>query len=204
MTYLYYTTMRKPKTQFYIPIDLAAVCSVAFVLLLLYLSMAREKPEEPVEINLPETSGFRCSIDGFGEAIILLGQDKVFLQLADTLRKDALIQIGLKYNIPFKKQYINRFRNIVYIGLPADGFNQDIIASNQPGISLQEHSNELGAWINAANKAYHTIYQRDIRVAIKADKNTAYPIIKNVISTLQDQGINRFSFITATKISSYD
>lgn len=193
--------VRKPKSQLYIPVDLAAVCSVAFILLLLYLSMARYNAEEPVKINMPETSGFRCNIDGFGDAIIFLGQDKVFLQLADTLRKATLVEIGLKNNISFKKQCIDKFRSNVYIGLPPIAFNRDIMAANQPGLNIEEPNNELATWISAAKKIHRSIYQRGFRVSIKADRDTGYPIIKKVINTLQAQNINRFSFITATKVS---
>lgn len=51
----------------YVPIDLAAVCSVAFLLLLLYISMARPKHPDPLNIQMPASSCFRCNIDGFGQ-----------------------------------------------------------------------------------------------------------------------------------------
>nr|WP_067054449.1 biopolymer transporter ExbD [Mucilaginibacter sp. L294] len=191
--------MRKPKTQFYIPIDLAAVCSVAFLLLLLYLSMAREKSEEPVEVNMPETSGYMCTLNTLGDAIILIGKDKVFLKLPDTVRKDALLEMSSKYNLRFTKSHLDRFKNIDFIGMPVAEFNQSKIAGNLAGISIQNPDNQLAAWIRAANKAYYSLYKRRMIIGIKADRDTGYPLIKNVIATLQDQDINKFAFITATK-----
>ena len=192
--------MRKPKTQLYIPIDLAAVCSVAFVLLVLYLSMARYKPQEPVEINMPETSGYQCTMNTLGDAIILIGEGKVFLHLPDTVRKDALVQMSNKYNIRFTQSQSDRFKGIDFIGMPVAAFSQSTVVGNLEGISIQKQDNQLAAWIAAANKAYYFIYKRRMVIGIKADRDTGYPLIKNVIATLQDQDINKFAFITATKV----
>lgn len=204
MTYLYYTLMRKPKKQFYIPIDLAAVCSVAFVLLLLYLSMAGYKPQEPVEINMPETSGSRCTQNTLGDAIILIGEGKVFLHLPDTVRKDVLLQMSNKYNIRFTQSHIDRFKSIDFIGMPIAAFNQGAIAGSFPGIGMKNPDNQLAAWITAANKSYYSLYNRRMIIGIKADRGTGYPLIKSVIATLQDQNINKFAFITATKVKLND
>ena len=192
--------MHKSKNQLYVPVDLAAVCSVAFILLLLYLSMAGFKAEEPVRVNMPETSGYRCTMNGLGDAVILLGEGKVFLRLPDTVRKDVLLQMSNKYNTRFTKSQCNRFKNIEFIGISIAAFHQEVLPHDQSGISLQGKDNELAAWISAASKTYRTLYQRDMQIGIKADKDTRYTLIKDVITVLQNQNINRFSFITATKV----
>jgi hypothetical protein len=163
--------MRNRKTKLYIPVDLAAVCSVAFILLLLYISMAGYKPEEPVEIKLPETSGYQCTVNSLGDAFVLIGEGKVFLYLPDTVRKDALTQMGNKYNIRFTQTNIDRFASVKFIGMPLAAFGQDDLTGNHAGLSLNERNDELAAWISAANKIYYSLYQRRMMISIKADKN---------------------------------
>jgi hypothetical protein len=192
--------MPKARKSFYVPIDQAAACSVAFILLLLYLSMARPKSAEPIEINMPATTGATCNIDGFGEALVLVGQDKVFLQISDTLRKQTLLHIGEEKNIRFSPADLERFKKTAFIGMPVLAYKQEINADNQPGLSLNKNNNELATWIDAANIVQQSIYKRRMRISIKADKDVNYTLIKSIISTLQNQNINRFSFITATKI----
>jgi biopolymer transport protein ExbD len=192
--------MPKARKSFYVPIDQAAACSVAFILLLLYLSMARPKSAEPIEINMPATTGATCNIDGFGEALVLVGQDKVFLQISDTLRKQTLLHIGEEKNIRFSPADLERFKKTAFIGMPVLAYKQEINADNQPGLSLNKNNNELATWIDAAHTVNQSIHENGFRVSIKADKDASYILIKNIISTLQDQNINRFSFITATKM----
>jgi hypothetical protein len=190
--------MPKARKSFYVPIDQAAACSVAFILLLLYLSMARSKNDEPIEINMPATTGYICRL--YDDALILVGQGKVFLYIPDTLRKQTLLHLADEKNIPFSPADVERFKKISFIGMPVSAYKHEINAHNQPGLSLNKDNNELATWIDAANIIQRSINKRRMRISIKADKDVSYTLIKSIISTLQDQNINKFSFITATKI----
>jgi biopolymer transport protein ExbD len=192
--------MPKARKSFYVPIDQAAACSVAFILLLLYLSMAHGKSIEPIEINMPTTTADICNMREPDDALILVGQGKVFLKISDTLRKQTLLRIGEKKNIRFLPADLERFKRTAFIGMPLLAYQKEIIAGNQPGLSINKHNNELATWIDAAHTVNQSIHENGFRVSIKADKDASYILIKNIISTLQDQNINRFSFITATKM----
>jgi biopolymer transport protein ExbD len=61
----------------------------------------------------------------------------------------------------------------------------------QSGIPADSLNNELADWIWQSRLA-----NNKVRVAIKGDQETNYPIVKQVISTLQDKKVNRFNFIT--------
>jgi len=60
-----------------------------------------------------------------------------------------------------------------------------------PGIPIEDGSNELTDWL-----IYTRIVNPDVRMVIKADKATNYPVIKKVMDTLQSCNINRFNLIT--------
>jgi biopolymer transport protein ExbD len=49
----------------------------------------------------------------------------------------------------------------------------------------------LGDWIWQAR-----LSNNKVRVAIKGDQNSNFPVIKQVIATLQEKKVNRFNFIT--------
>jgi biopolymer transport protein ExbD len=66
----------------------------------------------------------------------------------------------------------------------------------QKGIPTDSLNNELGDWIMQTRLASKQINNKDVRVAVKGDKNTNYPIHKRIIKTLQEKNVNRFNFIT--------
>ena len=45
---------------------------------------------------------------------------------------------------------------------------------------------------------------KDLRVAIKADGQTSYSTIKDVMNTLQDLNVNRYNLITSLKTGGED
>ena len=65
-----------------------------------------------------------------------------------------------------------------YLDLPQD--QQDAILKNE-GIPTDSTDNQFKAWVRNAR-----IVNNDLRIAIKADANTPYSVIKNVMNSLQD------------------
>jgi len=64
-----------------------------------------------------------------------------------------------------------------------------------PGIPVDTTGiNELSDWI-----IYSRIANNDVRLVVKGDKATNYPVIKKVMDTLQSCNVNRFYLITDKK-----
>jgi biopolymer transport protein ExbD len=61
----------------------------------------------------------------------------------------------------------------------------------QTGIPTDSVHNELSDWVILSR-----ISNPRLRVAIKGDRDSNYPIIKQVINTLIDNRVTRFNFIT--------
>ena len=59
--------------------------------------------------------------------------------------------------------------------------------------------NQFKAWVRNARAT-----NSDLRIAIKADANTPYSVIKNVMNSLQDLRENRYNLITSLKTTSED
>ena len=85
-----------------------------------------------------------------------------------------------------------------YLDLPQD--QQDAVLKNE-GIPTDSIDNQFKAWVRNARAV-----NSDLRIAIKADANTPYSVIKNVIknvmSSLQDLRENRYNLITSLKTTS--
>jgi biopolymer transport protein ExbD len=56
--------------------------------------------------------------------------------------------------------------------------------------------NQFKNWVR-----FSRIVNPQLRIAIKADQALAYPIIKNVMNTLQDLDENRYNLITSLEQS---
>ena len=65
-------------------------------------------------------------------------------------------------------------------------------AALETGIPSDSLKNELADWVWQAR-----LTNNNLRVAVKGDRETNYPIVKQVLNTLQDKKVNRFNFITS-------
>ena len=81
-----------------------------------------------------------------------------------------------------------------YLDLPQD--QQDAVLKNE-GIPTDSIDNQFKAWVRNARAV-----NSDLRIAIKADANTPYSVIKNVMNSLQDLRENRYNLITSLKTTS--
>jgi biopolymer transport protein ExbD len=72
--------------------------------------------------------------------------------------------------------------------------SEDRNKATQPGIPTDSLNNELADWVWQTR-----LVNNQVRVAVKGDQETNYPIVKRVIATLQEKNVNRFNFITTMK-----
>jgi biopolymer transport protein ExbD len=61
----------------------------------------------------------------------------------------------------------------------------------QPGIPVDSTGGELKDWIQLAR-----VVNPSLKIAIKGDEDTPYPVIKELMDLLQEIDITRYSFIT--------
>ena len=83
------------------------------------------------------------------------------------------------------------------MALPED--EQDKILKDY-GIPTDSTDNQLKSWVQECP----VTERRDLRIAIKADQATPYPIINTIMTSLQDIRENRYNLITTLKVVSTD
>ncbi len=182
-------------------IDMTAMCDVAFLLLTFFMLTSNFTQKEPVivstpssisEIKIPERNIMTVLVDKTGKVFFGIdGQEK---------RIELLKKMGDAYSIQFTDKELKEFSVINGFGVPIQRM-KDFLAlkpldrdmkENAIGIPYDTLDNQLKNWVR-----FSRIVNPQIRIAIKADGTTAYPVIKNVMNTLQDLNENRYNLITS-------
>jgi biopolymer transport protein ExbD len=188
-------------------IDMTAMCDVAFLLLTFFILSAKPKVQEALAAD-PPASVATFAIPETDFSTLTVAQGKVFfnVQGAD-VRIGTLKLIGEKHKIAFTPQEEQKFAGLESFGVRIKQLRQFLAMSEaqrtetqQPGIQVDSTANnELADWVQAARKANLGLHQVPLSIAIKGDSKEEYPTIKNVISTLQKQQVNKFNLITSLK-----
>lgn len=181
-------------------VDMTAMTDVAFLLLTFFMLATKFKPDEPVtvttpssisEIKLPETDILLLTIDK---------DSRVFFAMdGEANRVELLDKMATKYQLTFNDKQKKEFSLLSSFGVSIKNLGQYLDLDSegrkkftQTGIPSDSTNNELADWVLQArftNKA--------LRVAVKGDQNAGYPVVKQVIATLQDKKVDRFNFITS-------
>jgi biopolymer transport protein ExbD len=185
---------------------MTAMCDVAFLLLTFFILSAKPKTQEPVPAEVPLSTSI-TTVPESDFSTLLIAKGKVFFNVSDDLRKKTLEIMSAKYNVPFSAEETKTFENSEYTGMPIkqlpaflDLPEKQRSAYPQIGVPSDTTStNELYDWIHSARLAASALLDKDLKVGIKGDAQQQYPIVRDVISSLQKQHVDRFSLITSLK-----
>ena len=189
-------------------IDLTAMSDVTVLLLTFFMLTSTFIQKEPIqvstpasvmEIKIPETDILQILVDNDG---------KVFMSMDKQEDRVAVLEkMGEEYGITFTPEEVNKFRLAPSFGVPIGQMRsflalpedeQDKILKDY-GIPTDSTDNQLKSWVKNAR-----LQNRDLRIAIKADQATPYPIINTIMTSLQDIRENRYNLITTLKVVSTD
>lgn len=184
-----------------VSVDMTAMVDVAFLLLTFFMMASQFKSKEVVSVLIP-ASVSEFTIPEKNIMIISLRDDgAVFFGIDGRPSRQRMLEnISKKYNMTFSPNEIAEFIKMENFGVPLNQLKsllKNLGEGNSPkqgGIPTDSTNNQLGDWIYAARVA-----NPQIRIAIKGDKQADYPAAKAVVSTLQEQNINRFNMITSLK-----
>lgn len=195
----------KKKSTF---IDMTAMSDVTVLLLTFFMLTSTFVKKEPVqvstpasvsEIKIPETDILQILVDP---------QGKVFMSLDKQSDLQHLLQVmGEEYGITFTPQQLKNFTLASTFGVPMKQMSrfldlpqeqQDAVLRSA-GIPTDSLDNQLKAWVRHARTV-----NKELRIAIKADAETPYAVIKNVMNSLRDLRENRYNLITSLKTVSDD
>ena len=187
-------------------IDMTAMSDVTELLLTFFMLTASFVKKEPVqvvtpasvsEIKIPETDILSILVDPTG---------KIFMSLDKQTDMAAVLEaMGEEYGLKFTPEEIKKFSLFQTFGVPMknmksflalSGEQQDRLLKEQ-GIPCDSLDNQFKQWVRNAR-----VVNRDLRIAIKADQNTPYAVIKKIMNSLQDLKENRYNLITSLKSDS--
>ncbi|MDL2262559.1 biopolymer transporter ExbD [Bacteroidales bacterium OttesenSCG-928-I21] len=184
-------------------IDMTAMSDVTVLLLTFFMLTSTFIQKEPVIVSTP-ASVSEIKIPETNIMQILVNQDgKVFLSLdKQEDRVEVLKSVGEVYGISFTNEELNKFKLQSSFGVPIQQMKnflslgsdkQDEILGTM-GIPMDSLNNQFKVWVKQSR-----LQNKELRIAIKADRTTPYPEIKNVMSSLQDIKENRYNLITTLK-----
>ncbi|HET9571422.1 MAG TPA: biopolymer transporter ExbD [Bacteroidales bacterium] len=184
-------------------IDMTAMSDVTVLLLTFFMLTSTFLPKEPVQVTTPGSVSEIKIPDANVLTILISNDGRVFLNL--DLPKDklkVLEMVGKDYSINFTPAQKKAFLDQPNIGMPVGKLQQflDLKLEDQDkllkegGIPTDSTNNQFKHWVMLATSA-----NKDLAIAIKADEGTPYPKVKNVLNTLQDLKLNRYSLVTVLK-----
>lgn len=187
-------------------IDMTAMSDVTVLLLTFFMLTSTFVKKEPVqvttpasvsEIKIPETNILQILVEPSG---------KIFMSLdKQPDMKAVLDKMGDEYGIDFTPAQEQKFMVASTFGVPMQRMSNFLNLSQEEqdktlktqGIPCDSVDNQFKAWVRHARAV-----NPDLRIAIKADADTPYSVIKNVMNSLQDLRENRYNLITALKSNS--
>ena len=186
-------------------IDMTAMSDVTVLLLTFFMLTSTFIKKEPVQvmtpasvsdIKIPETDILQILVDSSGKIFMSLDKQP---DLAAVLDK-----MGEEYGIEFTPEQEKKFVIASTFGVPMQSMSNFLNLSMEEqdkvlkslGIPCDSIDNQFKSWVRNAR-----VVNPDLRIAIKADADTPYSVIKNVMNSLQDLRENRYNLITALKSS---
>ena len=110
-------------------------------------------------------------------------------------KREVLKNISTKYGVTFTPAEEKKFILMSSFGSPVSELKKVLGSKEaemrQPGIPIDSTNNQLRDWI-----VYSARADKQLKVAVKGDKETDYKVIARVIAILQDLNINKIKLIT--------
>ena len=188
-------------------IDMTPMSDVMVLLLTFFMLTATFVKDEPVkvvapgsvsEIKIPESNLMTIFVEKNGKVFMNMDSPKAMEKMAKEMKKGY----GLRLTDAQMKDFINvsmfgSSKSQIANWLKLENAERNSYLNDNPkaGIPCDSINDELKDWVSAAR----TACGEDMGIAIKADKNTSYAVIKKVMDSLRSIHENRYNLITALK-----
>jgi biopolymer transport protein ExbD len=211
----------KKKSTF---IDMTAMSDVTVLLLTFFMLTSTFIQKEPVSVNPPKSVAEVKIPENNVVSILIEPNGKIFMSMDNPNdRAAALREIGKLYEIDFSPEELKKFSLLPSFGVPIAGMRNFLKLSPEDqdkvimeyGIPCDSTDNQFKVWMQTVktvwtermkeayreNPDQQPARKTELAIAIKADATTPYPIIRDVMNTLQDLREQRYNLITALRNS---
>ena len=201
-------------------IDMTPMVDLFFLLVTFFMLTATFRNEEPVTVDTPKSTSDKILPDNT-MLITIDTAGRVFYSIDGyEVRIKTLKDVGEHYGVSFSDKQIANFGKMKSVGLPIGqlgGYLDLMPAARKPldavskGIPIDTgltEKNELAYWINFGQREAAVFQENKVaedpnfmrqplRYAIKADGETAYKKVKDVIAIFKKQNIYHFNLVTS-------
>jgi len=183
-----------------IALDMTAMCDMAFLLLTFFILTAKFKADDPVVVDTPASISDVKLPDKDIMTITIDKQNRVYFGIDGQFDREKMLEfVAGKYKVGFTPEEIKQFSLMSSFGVPIGNLRQLLGTKEkgkfpQMGVPCDSAQNELTDWV-----AYARYANPKLRITIKGDVDANYETVGKVITTLQDQNINKFNLITNMK-----
>ncbi|NIG56811.1 biopolymer transporter ExbD [Chitinophaga sp. Cy-1792] len=185
-------------------VDMTAMCDVAFLLLTFFMLATKFKPDEPVTVVTPSSINTTLLPDS---DVLLFTVDKdgrVFFSMDGQPKRRKLIEdLNTQFKLGLDDKEIQSFVVGASVGTPIKNLKQYLSetpdqrkkSNLDTGIPTDSANNELSTWIEYGNAAQGNNFAK-LKYCIKADNQTPYPKIKEILDTFKKKHIQKLNLVT--------
>ena len=187
-------------------IDMTPMSDVMVLLLTFFMLTSTFVKNEPVkvvtpgsvsEIKVPEKNVLNILVDKTG---------KIFMSMDNQNDTQAVLEgMAGQCGVELTKAQMHKLKKDAMWGVPMCDLSSYLSLSETemaselknhgiPTDSIDGKKSEFQLWVEQARTQ-----NPDVKLAIKADENTPYAVVKKVMSELQDMSENRYYLITSYK-----
>ena len=187
-------------------IDMTPMSDVMVLLLTFFMLTSTFVKNEPVKVITP-SSVSEIKVPEKGVLNILVDKTgKIFMSIDNqNTTQDVLERMTGKFGISLNAGQTHKFVKAAMWGVPMSMLTAYLnLSGTEMASELKNHGipldsidggkSEFQLWVEQARNA-----DPDVKLAIKADENTPYSVVKKVMSELQDMNENRYYLITSYK-----
>lgn len=184
--------------------DMTAMTDMVFLLLNFFIMTTSFKPDEPVTIVTPTSINTQLLPDS---DVILVSIDKkgrVFFNMDGQPKRQQLISdLNQQFKLNLDEKEMNKFilGAAVGVDLPHLKSYLDLNSeqrrkyTEEKGIPIDSINNELVIWLQYGQAAQGGDLKK-LKFCIKADNETPYPYIKQVLETFKKKNIQHVNLVT--------
>jgi biopolymer transport protein ExbD len=185
-------------------IDMTPMVDLFFLLLIFFILTATFRQPEAIQVDTPSSISNTVTPEQHVMTITISKNNIVLFNVdngidtSEHLRAKILQAVGQQYQVKFTPAEIKKFEGMAAFGLPMskmkDWINEKDSKTRDAmhtGVPLDSTDNQLMMWIRMSR-----LYNANLEVAVKGDRDADYTTVKKVIDVLQDNNVNKFNLTT--------